>query len=90
MLTKESIVDVLKRVKDPETELSLYDLGVVKYIDYEDEGRKLIIALDFDSKMPSGVCCKPLAWVVQKKMVDELKREFSGLEGVEEIEFKYY
>lgn len=90
MLTKESVIDVLKRVRDPETDLSLYDLAVVKYIDYEDEGRKLIVALDFDSRMPSGLCCKPLAWIVQKKMVDELEREFSRIEEVEEIEFKYF
>lgn len=90
MLTKESVIDVLKRVRDPETDLSLYDLGVVKYVDYEDEGRKLIVAFDFDSRMPSGLCCKPLAWIVQKKMVDELEREFSGIEEVKEIEFKYF
>lgn len=90
MLTKVSVIDVLKRVKDPETDLSLYDLGVVKYIDYEDEGQKLIIALDFDSRMPSGLCCRPLAWMVQKKMVDELERELLEIEEVREIEFKYF
>lgn len=79
----------LKRIKDPESELSLFELELVQHIDYENIGRKLIIALDFDRRMPNCMGCKPIAWIIQKKIVDELKSEFLGFDEVQDIDFKF-
>ncbi len=89
MVATDQIVEILKKIKDPESELSVHDLGLVKYVDYDAGHRKLIVAVKFGSRMPSGLCCKPLAWLVQKKIVDELEEAFSALEGVGEVEFTY-
>lgn len=89
MLATDQIVEVLKKIKDPESELSVHDLGLVKHVDYDVGRRKLVVALNFAPRMPSGVCCQPLAWFIQKKIVDELQEAFSALEEVSEIEFTY-
>lgn len=89
MLTKERIVELLKRIKDPETELCLHDLGVVKYIDYEPGRRKLIICLDTHRRTPSCLGCQPIAWMVQRRIEDDLRRELSGPYEITEIEFRY-
>lgn len=37
MIPKKSIIEILKKIKDPESEQSLYDLQIVKHIDYKEE-----------------------------------------------------
>lgn len=89
MIPKESIIEILKKIKDPESEQSLYDLQIVKHIDYKEEKKKLIIALDFNSRMPNCIGCKPIAWMIQKKIVEQLENEFFKFEEVKQIDFKY-
>ena len=88
-LNKEKIVDILKKLKDPESEQSLYDLQIVIHIDYEEEAKKLIISLDFNRRMPNCIGCKPIAWMVQKKIVEQLENEFFEFKEVKQIDFKY-
>lgn len=89
MLSKEKIIDKLKKIKDPESELSIYELKMIRYVDYEKKDKKLLIALDFNRRMPSCIGCKPIAWMIQKKIVKELGKEFSMFKEVKDIEFRY-
>ncbi len=86
--TKEEIVKILKEVKDPETDMSVFDLGLVKYVDYAEEKKTLIISCDFLRRNPSCVGCLPIAWMVQKKITDELSERFLSYDGIEAVEFK--
>ncbi len=85
--TEAEIVDILKDVKDPETGNSLYDLGMVRYMDYRVEDRTLVINIDFRRRTPSCAACAPLAWFVQKGITDGLSRELLRYRGIEHIEF---
>ncbi len=89
MIPKENIIKILKKIKDPESEQSLYDLQIVKHIDYKEEEKELIINLDFNRRMPNCIGCKPVAWMVQKKIVEHLENEFFEFEEVKQIDFKY-
>ena len=89
MIPKENIIKILKKIKDPESEQSLYDLQIVKHIDYKEEEKGLIITLDFNRRMPNCIGCKPVAWMVQKKIVEHLENEFFEFEEVKQIDFKY-
>jgi len=86
--TKEEIDEILKKVKDPESQMSLFELGLVKYIDYREETRTLVVKLDFIRRNPTCVGCLPIAWFVQKKITDDLAKEFLSYKGIEHVEFK--
>ncbi|MBW1980874.1 MAG: DUF59 domain-containing protein [Deltaproteobacteria bacterium] len=85
--SKEQIVSVLEKVKDPESSLSLLELGIVKNVDYEESTGKLLINIDFRSRNPSCVGCIPIAWLIQKKITDELSSEFLKYPGVKAVEY---
>jgi metal-sulfur cluster biosynthetic enzyme len=89
MLTRGKVREVLEKIKDPETGLSLHELRVVRTVDYDRERGRLIICLDYNRRTPSCFGCQPIAWMVQRKIADDLHREFSRLEGVTEVEFTY-
>lgn len=89
MITKDEIIDILKKIQDPETELSLYELKIVRFVDYKIAREQIIIALDFNNRMPSCIGCKPIAWMIQKKIVKELETEFLKFKEVKDIDFKY-
>lgn len=89
MLTREDILRALERVRDPETGLSLLELGIVRFVDHEQERGRLIVSLAYARRTPSCFGCQPVAWMIQRKIVEELDRELSGLEGVREVEFRY-
>ena len=89
MIPKGNIIKILKKIKDPESEQSLYDLQIVKHIDYKEEEKELIITLDFNRRMPNCIGCKPVAWMVQKKIAEYLENDFFEFEEVKQIDFKY-
>lgn len=39
--------------------------------------------------MPNCIGCKPIAWMIQKKIVEQLENEFFEFEEVKQIDFKY-
>ncbi len=85
--SKEEIVEILKSVKDPETEQSVFDLGIVKNIDYQETTGKLIVNVDFRRRNPSCIGCIPIAWMLQKKITEELSRRFLEFPGVRSVEY---
>jgi len=74
---------VLDRVKDPESDLPIARLGVVKRVRYNEELKILYIFTDFYSHMPKCVTCaaiaKTLASVIVRDITKELQTEFPDL-----------
>lgn len=51
MLTKEQVLEALKPIVDPEIRLSIIDLGLVYGVDFENEGKKLVVRMTLTSPM---------------------------------------
>ncbi len=86
VLSWDEIVAILKRVKDPETEKSLFELALVRYVDLREDGT-LVVNIDFRRRNPSCAGCVPIAWLVQKGITDALAREFLEFPAVKRVEF---
>jgi metal-sulfur cluster biosynthetic enzyme len=84
---KEDIIRILNNIKDIETEMSVLDLGLIKSIDYIESEQKLLINVDFRKRTPSCRFCMPIAWLEQRKIMDELVEEFLLYEGITKVEF---
>jgi metal-sulfur cluster biosynthetic enzyme len=78
---KKTLQAVLDRVKDPETGLSVAQLGLVQKIRYVKENKKLLVLLTFIR--PGPVCCSLLSGMilsaVKKELQTELERAFPEL-----------
>jgi len=73
MLDKERIIEVLKKVNDPEIQLDIWSLGLVYKI--ETEGNKVNILMTFTSPMcPYGPA-----------LMDDVRRQVSAIDGVGEV-----
>ena len=73
MVEKEQVIEVLKKVYDPEIQLDIWSLGLVYGI--EIEGKKIKILMTFTSPMcPYG----PV-------LMDDVRRQVSAIEGVGEV-----
>lgn len=86
--SREDIESILRTVKEPETGLSLWDLGLVKAIDYIEAEKKLLIYVDFRSRLPSCPACVGIAWNLQRSVLENLFDEFYKYEGIKEIELR--
>ena len=80
--SKEEIEAILKEVKDPETELSVLDQGLLRYVNYDNSAKTLKIKCDFLRRNFLCVGCLPIAWLIQKKIADELIK-FDAIKSVE-------
>lgn len=72
------IEDVLGRVKDPESGLSISRLGVVERFRYNAEKKELYVFTDFASHQPSCMTCVGIASVVIKGIQRELRKELEA------------
>ena len=76
MSTKEQVIEVLKKVYDPEIQYDIWSLGLVYNI--EIEGSKVKILMTFTSPMcPYG----PV-------LLDDVRRQVSAIDGVGEVEIE--
>ena len=74
MVEKEQVIEVLKKVNDPEIQYDIWSLGLVYNV--EIEGNKVKILMTFTSPMcPYG----PM-------LMDDVRRQVSAIEGVGEVE----
>ncbi|MDP3766047.1 MAG: metal-sulfur cluster assembly factor [Nanoarchaeota archaeon] len=74
MVEKEQIIEVLKKVYDPEIQYDIWSLGLVYNIDVQ--GSKVRILMTFTSPMcPYG----PV-------LLDDVRRQVSAIDGVGEVE----
>ena len=73
MATKEQVIEVLKKVNDPEIQYDIYSLGLIYNV--EIEGSKVKILMTFTSPMcPYG-----------PQLLDDVRRQISSIEGVGEV-----
>ncbi len=84
---RDDIIEILRSVKDPETGASLFELGVVKAVDYIEKEQKIVVRIDFKRRLPSCAGCVPIAWTVQKGITDELSSRFLAYREVEVVQF---
>lgn len=47
--TKENILEVLKPIQDPELNISIVDLGLIYDVDFENDGKKIVIKMTLTS-----------------------------------------
>ena len=73
MVEKEQVIEVLKKVLDPEIQYDIWSLGLVYNI--EIEGSRVKILMTFTSPMcPYGPA-----------LMDDVRRQVSAIEGVGEV-----
>ena len=73
MADKEQVIEVLKKVMDPEIQYDIWSLGLVYNI--EIEGNKIKILMTFTSPMcPYGPA-----------LMDDVRRQISAIDGVGEV-----
>ncbi len=76
MVNKEEVIEVLKKVNDPEIQYDIWSLGLVYGIEIEE--RKVKIIMTFTSPMcPYG----PV-------LMDDVRRQVSAINGVGEVEIE--
>ena len=73
MVEKEQVIEVLKKVYDPEIQYDIWSLGLV--YDIGIEGSKVRILMTFTTPMcPFG-----------PQLIDDVRRQVSAIEGVGEV-----
>ena len=73
MVTKEQVIETLKKVMDPEIQYDVWSLGLIYNI--EIEGSKVKILMTFTTPMcPYGPA-----------LMDDIRRHVSAVEGVGEV-----
>jgi len=76
MVEKEQVIEVLKKVYDPEIQYDIWSLGLVYNI--EIIGNKIKILMTFTSPMcPYGPA-----------LMDDVRRQISAIDGVGEVEIE--
>ena len=76
MIDKEKIIEVLKKVYDPEIQLDVWSLGLIYKIDAE--GNKVKILMTFTSPMcPYGPA-----------LMDDIRRNISSVDGVGQVDIE--
>jgi metal-sulfur cluster biosynthetic enzyme len=70
------IDSVLDRVKDPESDLPVAQLGVIKRVRYNEELQTLYVFTDFYSHMPKCTTCAAIAKTLASAIVRDLTKEF--------------
>ncbi len=73
MVEKEQVIEVLKKVNDPEIQLDIWSLGLVYNVELENN--KVKILMTFTSPMcPYGPA-----------LMDDVRRQISAIDGVGEV-----
>jgi len=79
MMTPEmtaAIDSILDRVKDPESDLFLARLGLVKRVRYNEEKKEMYIFTDFLSHRPACISCEGIAMAIMSTILKNLEKEF--------------
>ena len=74
MVTKDEVIETMKKINDPEIQIDIWSLGLVYNI--EIEGNKVKILMTFTSPMcPYGPA-----------LLDDVRRQVSAIDGVGEVD----
>ncbi len=76
---------ILKRVKEPETELSVSELNLVQRISYSETEKKFLIYMDIASPrnfpcFTCGVVTEQIRSSIERRLREEFMKEFPGYE----------
>ena len=75
---KKKLQSVLERVKDPETNVAISELGFIERFHYHPEQKKLSVFLN--QVRPGKVCCSIISSLLfsstLKDLMNELQKEF--------------
>jgi len=74
---------ILKRVKEPETELSVSELHLVKRISYSETEKKFLIYMDIAAPrnfpcLTCGVVTEQIRSTIERRLKEEFTKEFPG------------
>ena len=75
---QEKIDQLLDRVKDPESGLSIADIGLVRRIRGSDEHHLIYLDVPFDNHTPGCLACAGIAMAIVASIRRELKEAFEG------------
>ncbi len=75
-LMREKIDAVLERVRDPESDLSVAQLGLVRKLRWSEAHNHLYIFTDFASRQPGCLTCAGIAMVISASILKKLEAEF--------------
>jgi metal-sulfur cluster biosynthetic enzyme len=73
---KQKIENILERVKDPESDLSIAQLGLVNRILYSEKEKKLAVFTNNYSNVPNCVTCAVIGWTIMSMIIRDLTAEF--------------
>ena len=80
---KDKLDEILNQVKDPESDLSISKLGLVKKFRYSEKQQILYVFIDFLSHRPSCKACVGISMLLESKITKDLeealKNEFPYL-----------
>ncbi|HRT27473.1 MAG: hypothetical protein KBG12_04895 [Syntrophobacterales bacterium] len=74
----QKIDAVLDLVKDPESNLPVAQLGVVKRVRYNEELKTLYVFTEFYSHLPKCVTCAAIASAIASTILQDLREEFQA------------
>ncbi|HDL50606.1 MAG TPA: DUF59 domain-containing protein [Firmicutes bacterium] len=86
-LTKreKEVVDILKKIKDPETGMDIVSLGLV--YGFTMDRSSIDVWMDFQGNTPKCFFCKTLAWSIIEKIsteiINKLKSKFKSVRVIE-------
>lgn len=86
MVTKEQVVEVLRTIKDPETEINIVELLLVNDVRILPDGVTVVVDMGFQRKNPDCKACVPLAWYIQSKIIKKIETLVGQLPGVKTVE----
>lgn len=83
---KEDVINLLKKIKDPETEISIYDLGLI--YGYTIKNNSIDIFVNFQRNTPSCFFCKIISWKIIEDISNNLVEIFkeNGFEKIRILE----
>lgn len=73
---QQRIEGILTRVKDPESGLSISDLGLVRRVRVSDEGKVVYLDVPFDNHTPGCLACAGIAMTIILGIRRDLKAAF--------------
>lgn len=82
---EKEVVELLREIKDPETEMDIVSLGLA--YGFTIEGDSIDVWMDFQGYTPGCFFCKTIAWNIIEKIsteiIDKLKDKFKDVRVVE-------
>lgn len=73
---KQKIENILERVKDPESDLSIAQLGLVKRILYSEKEKKLVVFTNNYTNIPKCLSCVVIGLTIMSTIIRDLTAEF--------------